>query len=176
MDPNAAILIELARLRGISDSFRGGDEIRRSLASTMDAIVDTIAQSTNILYDIKSYRERKRREQEDGLDYVAIKKLKITKQKIFALFRDPRTREIPNANWPHISFEWCIYQPFINNWMDIWSMVFDSPPHNNREMPLYFLRKLYAEFVLHKHVNYFSYLEFQGIGGGMPQNRPNARV
>jgi len=91
MDPNAAILIELARLRGISDSFRGGDEIRRSLASTMDAIVDTIAQSTNILYDITSYRERKRREQEDGLDYVAIKKLKITKHEIFALFRDPRT-------------------------------------------------------------------------------------
>ena len=55
-------------------------------------------------------------------------------------------------------------------------MVFDSPPHNNREMPLYFLQKLYAEFVLHKHVNYFSYLDFQGIGGGMPQNRPNARV
>ena len=40
MYPNAAILIELARLRGISASFRGGDEIRRSLASTMDAIVE----------------------------------------------------------------------------------------------------------------------------------------
>ena len=176
MDPNAAILIELARLRGISASFRGGDEIRRSLASTMDAIVDTISQSTNILYDITSYRERKRREQEDGLDYVAIKKLKITKEHIFALFRDPRTGEIPNANRPHISIEWCTFQPFINNWMDRWYMVFDLPPHNNREMPLYFLRKLYAEFVLHKHVNYFSHLEFQGIGGGMPQNRPNARV
>ena len=89
MDPNVAILIELARLRGISASFRGGDEIRRSLASTMDAIVDTISQSTNILYDITSYRERKRREQEDGLDYVAIRRLKITKEQIFALFRDP---------------------------------------------------------------------------------------
>ena len=84
MDPNAAILIELARLRGISASFHGGDEIRRSLASTMDAIVDTISQSTNILYDITSYRERKRREQEDGLDYVAIRKLKIKKENIFA--------------------------------------------------------------------------------------------
>ena len=115
MDPNATILIELSRLRGISASFRGGDEIRRSLASTMDAIVDTISQSTNILYDITSYRERKRREQEDGLDYVAIKKLKITKQEIFALFRDPQTGEIPNANRPHISIEWCIYQPFIDN-------------------------------------------------------------
>ena len=62
MDPNAAILIELACLRGISASFRGGDEIHRSLASTVDAIVDTISQSTNILYDITSYRERKRRD------------------------------------------------------------------------------------------------------------------
>ena len=61
MDPNAVILIELSRLRGISASFRGGDEIHCSLASTMDAIVDTILQSTNILYDITSYREEKKR-------------------------------------------------------------------------------------------------------------------
>ena len=125
MDPNNTILIELARLRGISASFRGGDEIRRSLASTMDAIVDTILQSTNILYDITSYRERKRREQEDGLDYVAIRRLKITKEHIFALFRDPRTGEIPNANRPHISIEWCIYQQLsITGWIDgIWSLI-----------------------------------------------------
>ena len=55
-------------------------------------------------------------------------------------------------------------------------MVFDMPPHNNKEIPLYFLRKMYAEFMLGKHVNYFDILAFQGIGGGMPQNRPNARL
>ena len=55
-------------------------------------------------------------------------------------------------------------------------MIFDMPPHNNREIPLYFLRKMYAEFVLGKHVNYFDILAFQGIGGGIPQNRPNARL
>ena len=36
----------------------------------------------------------------DGLDYNTIKKLKITKEHIFSLFRDPCTGEIPNANRP----------------------------------------------------------------------------
>ena len=42
MDPNAEILIELAQLRGLSTAFSGGDRIQRSLASTLDAIVETI--------------------------------------------------------------------------------------------------------------------------------------
>ena len=170
MDTNAEILIELAQLIGLSTAFSGGDRIRRSLASTLDAIVETITLSNNILYDITSYRERKRREYADGLSYSAIKKLKITKEHIFSLFRDPRMREIPNANRPHISIKWCTYQPFVDNWMDRWYMVFDMPPHNNREIPLYFLWKMYAEFMLGKHVNYFDMLQFQGIGGGMPKN------
>ena len=157
MDPNAEILIELAQLRGLSTAFSGGDRIRRSLASTLDAIVETITLSNNILYDITSYRERKRREYADGLSYSAIKKLKITKEHIFSLFRDPHMRVQIGA---HISIEWCTYQPFVDNWMDRWYMVFDMPPHNNREIPLYFLRKMYAEFVLGKHVNYFDILEF----------------
>ena len=45
-------------------------------------------------------------------------------------------------------------------------MVFDVPPHNNREIPLYFLRKMYVEFMLGKHVNYFDMMEFQGVGKG----------
>ena len=110
MDPNAEILIELARLRNISASFRGGNEMRRSLASTMDAIVDTISPSTNSVYDITSYREWKIREMVDGLDYDAIKKLRISKELMFALFKDPRTGEIPDTRKPHISIEWCTYQ------------------------------------------------------------------
>ena len=60
--------------------------------------------------------------------------------------------------------------------MDRWYMVFDMPPHNNREILLYFLQKMYVEFMLGKHLNYFDMLQFQGIGGGMPQNQPNARL
>ena len=80
MDTNAKILIELAHLRGLSRDFSGGDMILHSLASTLDAIVETISLSSNILYDITSYRERKRQEYVDGIDYNAIKKLKITKR------------------------------------------------------------------------------------------------
>ena len=54
-------------------------------------------------------------------------------------------------------------------------MDFDIPPHNNREVSLYFLQKIYAEFVMGKHVNYFDMLGFQGAVQGMPQTRPNAR-
>ena len=57
----------------------------------------------------------------------------------------------------------------------MWYMVFDIPPHNNRELPMYFLRKLYAEFVMGKHVNYFDMLGFQGVGRGIPQHRTNVR-
>ena len=55
-------------------------------------------------------------------------------------------------------------------------MVFDMPPNNNREIPLYFLQNMYAEFVFGEHVNYFDILQFQGIGGGIPQNPPNSRI
>ena len=121
MDTNVEILIEISHLRGLSTAFSGGDRILRSLASTLDAIVETISLSSNILYEYV-----------DGLDYNAIKKLKITKEHIFSLFRDPCTGGIPNANRPHISFEWCTFQPFVDNWMERWYIVFDMPPHNNR--------------------------------------------
>ena len=44
------------------------------------------------------------------------------------------------------------------------------------DIPFYFLRKLYAEFILGKHVNYFDILGFQGVGHGMPQDREGARM
>ena len=55
-------------------------------------------------------------------------------------------------------------------------MVFDEDLHGDRFMPLYFLRKLYVEFILHKHVNYFDILKFQGVGKGMPHDREHARA
>ena len=95
--------------------FSGGDRIHRSLASNLDAIVETISLSSNIIYDITSYREIKRQEYDDGIDYNVIKKLKITKEHVFSLFRGPRTGEIPNENRPHIYIEWCTFQPFVDN-------------------------------------------------------------
>ena len=85
MDTNAEILIEISHLRGLSTDFSGGDRIHHSLASTLEAIVESISLSRNIIYDITSYKERKRQQYADGLDYNAIKKLKITKEHIFSL-------------------------------------------------------------------------------------------
>ena len=55
-------------------------------------------------------------------------------------------------------------------------MVFNEDPHGNRDIPFYFLRKLYAEFILGKHVNYFDLLGNQGVGHGMPQDREGVRT
>jgi len=55
-------------------------------------------------------------------------------------------------------------------------MVFDEDPHGNRDIPFYFLRKLYVEFILGKHVNYFDILEFHGVEHGIPQDRQGERT
>ena len=55
-------------------------------------------------------------------------------------------------------------------------MVFDQDPHGNRDIPFYFLRKLYAECILGKNVKYFDILEFQGVGHGMLQDREGDRT
>ena len=59
--------------------------------------------------------------------------------------------------------------------MDRWFMVFDKEPNKNMEVPLYFLQKLWADFLLGLHVNYFDITEFQGVGLGSAQDRECAR-
>ena len=141
---NAEILRFNGHLREIGLAWRGGDELRRSLSYSLLSIVDTIIISNDALYSIASYRERKRQQYANGLSYNEVKKLKITKQDIYSLFRLPGTDDISEISMPHISIEWCTFPPIRDNWMDRWYMVFDIPPHNNREVPMYFLRKLYA--------------------------------
>ena len=53
-------------------------------------------------------------------------------------------------------------------------MVFDKDPHGNRDIPLYFLRNLYAEFIWGNMITIL--LEFQGVGHGIPQDREGART
>ena len=59
--------------------------------------------------------------------------------------------------------------------MDRWFMVFDKELNNNMEVPLYFFWKLWAEFVLGLHVNYFDITKFQGGGLGSAQDQEHAR-
>ena len=44
-------------------------------------------------------------------------------------------------------------------------MIFDATPYNNHEVPMYFLKKLYCEFVLGEIPNYFDMLDSQARGG-----------
>ena len=87
---------------------------------------------------------RKRKQYANGLSYNEVKILKIMKQHIYTLFIFPRMDDIPEINKPHIYMDWWTFPPIRDNWMDRWYMVFDIPPNNNREVPLYFLQKLYA--------------------------------
>ena len=86
---NAEILRFIGHLREIGSVWRGGDELLRSLSDSLLSIVDTIARSNDALYSIASYRERKRQQYADGLSYNEVKKMKITKQAIYSLFRLP---------------------------------------------------------------------------------------
>ena len=76
------------------------------------------------------------------MNYKDVKKLKITKDQLFSLFRDPRF--FPPTIQPHISIDWCIEPNIKSNWMDHWYMVLNEDPHGNRDIPFYFLKKLYA--------------------------------
>ena len=87
MDNNAEILRVISRLIEISYAWRGGDDLHCSLSNSLLTIVDTIARLNNVLYSIASCKERKRQEYNDGLIYNEVKKLKITKEHIYTLFR-----------------------------------------------------------------------------------------
>ena len=127
MDNNDEILRVIGHLREIGSSWRGGDELHRSLLASLLTILDTISRSNDSLYSIASYRETKRQEYVDGLSYNEIKKLKITKDNIYTFFRVPGMDDILESSMPHISIEWCICQPIKDHWMDIWYMVLTFP-------------------------------------------------
>jgi hypothetical protein len=88
-----------------------------------------------------------------GLDKNQVRDVNILKQGLMILFIDARIGLQPLVTNRHISMDWCTFQPFLYNWMDKWFMVFEKPPYNNMEVPLYFLRKLWAKFCLGHHVN-----------------------
>ena len=139
MDNNEEILRVIGHLTEIGSTSRGGDELRLSLSDSLLTIFYTIARSNDALYSIISYMERKRQQYADGLSYNEVKKMKITKSHIYTLFRVLGMDDILERTKPHISIEWCTFPPIRDNWTDIWYMVFDIPPHNNNEVPLYFL-------------------------------------
>ena len=94
-DRNSQIIACLASLRRLSSSIRGGNRFRESLADALDTITNTIFNAQGSLYNITSYRESMRQYYFDGLTHKDIKTLKITKDQLFPLFRDPSTGLVP---------------------------------------------------------------------------------
>ena len=94
-DQNSQIIACLASLRHLSSSIRGGNHLRESLADALDTITNTVANAQGALYNISSYRESRRQYYSDGLSYIYINALKITKDQLFSLFRDPSTGLVP---------------------------------------------------------------------------------
>ena len=115
MDRNVEILRVIGHLREIGSSWRGGDELNRSLSDSLLTIVNTITRLNDALYSITSYRERKTQQYADGLRYNEVKKLQITKEHIYTLFRLTWTDDILEITRPHISIEWCNFPPIREN-------------------------------------------------------------
>ena len=159
-DKNSKILARFGAFRYLSSIFRGEDQIRWSLGEALENITNTIFNAQGALHNINSYKHSHRKYYSIGLSYKYVKKLKITKDQLFSLFWDPSTGLVHPPSQPHISIDWCIEPNIKSNWMGHCYMVFDEYPHGNRDTPFYFLRKLYAKFILGKHVNYFDILEF----------------
>jgi hypothetical protein len=59
--------------------------------------------------------------------------------------------------------------------MDRWFIVSDKPFYNNREVRLYFGRKLWIQFILGHHVYYFDIGEFQEVGCGLAHDQKNVK-
>ena len=113
------------------------------MATLLDAIVTSIIGAQGKLTSISEYRARMFEFYRTELNKNQVRDLYISKQDMVSLFIDPRTREQPHVTKKHICMDWCIYPQFNANWMDRWLMGFDKTPCNNREVPLYFLRKLW---------------------------------
>ena len=69
-------------------------------------------------------------------------------------------RQSPDPHKRLLCIDSCTYDPFKQNLMSPCYMVFDKPTCNNREVPLYFHKKIYVESMSGLHMNYFDIGEF----------------
>lgn len=72
------------------------------------------------------------------IDRDIFKELNITKEMIYGFFIDPKddTPISPRKNC--VAIDWCTFEPWRKNWMSRSFMMYDKPPCNNWEVPLYF--------------------------------------
>ena len=97
------------------------------------------------------------------------------KEIIYGFFTDPKDDTPISPRKKRVSIDWCTFETWRKNLMTCWFMVYDKPPCNNREVPLYFLHQLWAKFFWGFHVNYFDISEFHRASLGSTKDQPNAR-
>ncbi|XP_057849082.2 uncharacterized protein LOC131060013 isoform X1 [Cryptomeria japonica] len=163
----------LNELRGIAEVYRRIPRLN-PLFDPLTSIVKSMETMTKEHDATLLWRDSMKEKYADGLLYKDIKDLEISKAEIPSLFVNPHTGQPVDPKKIKLSIKWCTNDGIVKNFWDRWWMVFDKPPNNNLDIPFYFIKKLYPEFVLQKHVNYFDIQPFQGVGLGMPQNRPGA--
>lgn len=115
---------------------------RESLSISLDVIARSITSAQGKLTSIFEYREIMFEYYNAGFDGKKVGYLGISKQEIMSIFINPRSQQQPPMTKKCICIDWCIHPKINKNWMDRWYMVFDKPPCNNREVPLYCFSKI----------------------------------
>lgn len=139
-------------------------EHHSTLARTLETMANSANEVSREVTKWGSWRDRCRTFYTDGLLYDQVKKKGIVKADICAIFTNPVTSNNLELNTTWFPMHWCVHARLKDAFWDRWYMVFDQPPCNNWEVPLYFLRKLYCEFILGEKPNYFNIQQFQGRG------------
>jgi len=134
--------------------------------SMLNIIVDNIETLTNQQNVTIHWHDKMHEMFDDGLDYDEVVALNITKDDLASLFANPKMGLPIDPKKSKLSIKWYTNDAIHANFWDHWWMVFDIPPHGNLDIPFYFLRKLYAEFVLKLKVNYWSMKPNMGVGLG----------
>lgn len=86
----------------------------------MQTIVDTVRSLDEGFDHYHSSREEARWFYVDGLSYKEINDLKITKQKIFEYFIDPKTNAPILPSKQRISIRWCTHPEIAHHFWDKW--------------------------------------------------------
>jgi hypothetical protein len=116
-----------------------------SLVTLFDSIVSFNASAQGILTSIYKYRARMFDYYKTVIDKNQVRYLNITKQDLMSIFIDPRIKLQQLVNNKRICMDWFIQQHFKDKKIDRCFMVFNKRPYNNKKVPLYFLRKLWAK-------------------------------
>ena len=84
---------------------------------------------------------------DDGLDYDGVVAPNISKKESTNLFAHSKYGKLVDPRKLKVSIKWCTNKAIRTNFWDRCWIVFEKSPHKILEVPIYFLRKLYVEFV-----------------------------